>query len=224
MKKFLFPQILALCFLSSSSVSSQPYVWLKYDVKLTAAWTTNAAASAIADKYMINRWSKIQNAKRIQLENLTLVDLIQERIFNSLTKVDRAIRQGKSVVEIGNIIRDILNYTLQASSEAKGNPALVLFAEQSAREFKQKGIDLSSYLYGFILKEKKDLLMDAGKRDMMIRHVLDELCVLRGLAYSIYNTIRWAKLNGFLQQVNPWQSYITTDKQLVQGILSTYKF
>ena len=66
--------------------------------------------------------------------------------------------------------------------------------------------------------------MNAGKRDLLIRHILEELRVMRGLAYTVRLTVRWVAQNGILRQLNPWQNYWDSDRRLAREILATYKF
>lgn len=195
-----------------------------FDRKQNQAELVNQAARLGADNFMNDRFANIENNKKTALENLTLVDVIQERVYNSLTTVDKTIRQSKSVLQATTIVNDIIKYQLQMVKYAKSDPALLLYAEKSETDFKLRALDLILYIQKTVMVQKADALLDVGKRDQLLSYVIDELRVLRAFSYTASRQIYWAQMDGIFRSLNPWQNYINQDKSTADDILRNFKY
>lgn len=212
---------LALLISSTGFVSAQR---VQYDDRQNRAELVNQAARKSADDFMNARFTNIEKNKKIALENLTLVDVIQQRVYQSLTTVDKSIRQGKAVIQATTIVNDIIKYQLETASYAKSDPALLLFAEKAEMNFKLRALDLILYINQTVMIEKSDVLINIGKRDQLLSHVIDELRVLRAFSYTASRQVYWASLDGVFKSLNPWQGYINNDKQKADEILTNFKY
>ena len=102
---------------------------------------------------------------------------------------------------------------------ARGNPALLLFAEAGAREFKTRATNLSAEVSAFVLKGGKDNLMDSGERAKLLSRIRTELTILRGVAFGMHRSMYWAKQRGILNSLNPYAGFINIDKQIAEDII-----
>ena len=64
--------------------------------------------------------------------------------------------------------------------------------------------------------------MDYQKRDYLLNKISLELKVIRALIFSMHRAIYWAKINGIVKSINPYASFINTDKQKADEILRFY--
>jgi hypothetical protein len=214
--------VLSLVLVSNES-SAQYFDW-STDLYQLKAELVNQAALTAADKNTIKRLETIREYKEKALENLTIVQTVQARVYFALTQINSALKNGKMIKDCYSILEDIVKYQKQVTEYAKDDPVLLLFAEKSEADFKRKSVDLMFYISDFVAKHDKDVLMDTGKRDELISHIQRELRILRALSYSAKNQMFYASFGSKLEKLNPWQSYVNQDKRLIQEILRNTKF
>ncbi|TCD07692.1 hypothetical protein EZ449_14245 [Pedobacter frigidisoli] len=155
--------------------------------------------------------------------NLGAVALSEEMIYRSLSEVNQGLRDALIVRDIGQIAAGIFSQSEQILALARDHPQLLLFAEESCRQLKSRGMRLVSEVGELALKEQYGLLLDQQKRDALLKKISLELKVIRALLYSISKTMYWAKVNGLLKSANPYGGFINTDRRLAEQILSNYK-
>lgn len=215
--------LLTACFLTLffTTVSAQR---VDFDKKQNESELVNQAARLSADNFMNARFKSIEDNKKIALENLTLINVIQTRVYNSLTTVDKSLRQGKSVVQASSIVSDIINYQVKIIKIAESDPILLLFAEKMETDFELKAADLILYITNTVMLQKGDLLMNVGQRDQLLNHVINELRVLRAISYAGYRKILLAQYDNMLKLLNPWQGFVNKDREKAGEILFNLKF
>lgn len=179
-------------------------------VRLAAENTHNSYLSTIN-----NRLSDINL-------NISSVILVQNMIRSSLMEVNQALRSGIAVTQIGQISAEIIRDSNKMIEIAGSEPHLLLFAEDVARQMKNRGVNLVTEVADFVLKEGSNVLMDYEKRDALLRKIILQLKVMRALTYSMHRSIYWAKINGVLKTANPYQNFINQDTRLVNDILFKY--
>jgi len=189
------------------------------DSKHLATVNENAAVRSAAEMTHSNYLGTI--TERLDDINLHVssVVLVQDIIHRSLTEVDQALRTGLTVRQIAQISNDILRECNLMLELAKDAPHLLLFAEDTARQLKNRGINLVAEVSDFILKEGQNVLMDYSKRDQLLRKIVLELRVMRALVYSIQKSMYWAKVRGVLRGLNPYSHFINKDRRLIENIL-----
>jgi len=143
-------------------------------------------------------------------------------IHRSLTEVDRALKSGRSALHISRLVQDIATHSTKMLETAKGEPWLLLFAEDVARQLKDRGINLAAEVSEFVLQEGKNVLMDYEKRDHLMRKIILELKVIRALVFSMERSMYWAKINGVLKMANPYRNFINMDKRKADEIIRNY--
>ncbi len=152
--------------------------------------------------------------------NVSSVVMVQTMIHNSLAQVNRALKSGIALVQIGEISIEIIQESNAMIDIAGNEPYLLLFAEDVARQMKTRGINLVSEVSAFVLKEGGNVLMDYEKRDILLRKIILELKVMRALCYSMGRSMYWAKTNGVLKTANPYRNFINQDVQKAREIIS----
>ena len=156
--------------------------------------------------------------------NVSTVVLAQTIIYNALSDVNSALKDGIAVKNMSVMIDDMISYLNQCLTLAKTQPYLVLFASNIESEMVTKCIGLLSQVSGFILKEGGNVLADYNARDQLLAKVNQQLAILDGLAYGAWRAMYWAKERGLIASINPWQNYINKDKLFVQQIIGNAKY
>jgi hypothetical protein len=154
--------------------------------------------------------------------NLSSVVLVQNMIHRSLTEVDRVLKSGRSALHIARLVQDIATHSTKMLEIAKGDPWLLLFAEDVARQLKDRGINLATEVSEFVLQEGKNVLMDYEKRDHLMRKIILELKVIRALVFSMERSMYWAKAGVVLKMANPYRNFINMDKRKADEIIRNY--
>ena len=171
-----------------------------------------------------NNLTLIQRGQLAVSGQLVIVNDLQDRIFRGLSEVSAILHNLTAIKEIADIGVDIVSDVQQTVNLAKKNPALLLFAEEGAREFKARATSLALEVSGFALHGGATNLMDSGERSKLINHIAAELRILRGVAYGMHRAMYWAKMQGIWRALNPWDSWINMDVQIANDVLREAKY
>jgi len=144
-------------------------------------------------------------------------------IVNSLTQVNEGFKDAIQVKMIAETVMDISSVSAEAFQLASDNPILFLFTEEYTAQAKARSIRLATEVSSLILKEGDYLLMNYNVRDEPLNTVQKELQVILALVLSARNSIYWAKTNGVIRSLNPFQSYINKDLGLINEIVIKQK-
>jgi hypothetical protein len=163
-----------------------------------------------------------QNTDDIILNSSSLA-MVQTMIVNSLTQVNEGFKDAIQVKMIAEAVLDISSVSAEAFQLASGNPVLFLFAEEYTAQAKTRSIKLVTEVSSLILKEGDNLLMNYNVRDELLNSVQKELQVILALVLSAKNSIYWAKTNGIIRSLNPFQSYLNRDLGLINELIIKQK-
>lgn len=217
--KFLFMALLAFCF--KLSASAQQYVLdEKYLVSVEANQAVRMSAEQTHNQYL----GKINNNIEDLNTNVGSVVLAQSIIYNGLSNVNSALKDGLEVKYMATITADMISYLNQALALGKTDPFLLLFATNIANEMKVRSVALVSEVSAYVLKSGDNILADYNGRDQLLKKVTNTLQILDGLAYGAWRAMFWAKQRGIIASINPWQDFINKDKYFVQQIITNAKY
>lgn len=160
--------------------------------------------------------------KQIQL-NLAGVILTEQLIYASLTQVENGLKSAWALRQIGQLSAEIIAESKGVLNAARSSPALLLFAQASCEQLRDRGFRLVQQVSAVVIKERENLLMDYARRDQLLKKISLELKTIRALLYSIRKCMYWAKVNGMLKTVNPYKGFINTDKRMVENLLFNLK-
>jgi len=179
----------------------------------------NGAVRLAAENTYHGYLSNINNRLSDINMNLSAVVTVQSIIISSLTQVDQGLKSAIAVKQIGSLVAEIAAESSEMTEMAKSDPHLLLFAENVSRQLKDRGIKLFSEVSALVLKEGENVLMDFEKRDALLKKIALELRVIRALVFSMKKSMYWAKSNGVLRSLNPYQDFINRDLRLGNEIL-----
>ncbi|WP_316759983.1 hypothetical protein [Pedobacter aquatilis] len=155
--------------------------------------------------------------------NIGSLILTEQLIFSSLTQVDQGLKSGLMIQDISQLLDEIYQQSSELVSYASSRPELLLFAERFSKQLKTRGVNLLTQVFDHILAEKADLLMNAEKRDALLRKIALELRLIRSLVFSMRKSMFWAAQRSLISQVNPFKDFLNIDKRMVDQIISHYK-
>lgn len=166
----------------------------------------------------------IQRGQLAVTGQLVVANDLQNQIYKGLSEVSGVMRSLLAVKDITEISIDIVEDVNKAVTIAQTNPVLLLFAEGGAREFKTRATSLAAEVSSFVLQGGKNNLMDSGERAKLLNRIVNELMILRGVAYGMYRSMYWAKQRGILNSLNPYAGFINIDKQIADDIIRNAKY
>ena len=223
MKTLLLPLAIAIAmnFLCSNYLSAQELV---IDPATSAAIAVNAAVINGQLNTTNNNLSLIQKGQLAVTGQLTVANTLQNSIYKGLSQVASVISSLTTVKEISQCGADIVSDVQQALIFARQDPALLLFAEQGAREFETRAVTLGADLSAFVLQGGGNNLMDAGERGKLLNHIASEMRILRGISYGMQRAMYWAKIRGLFRSLNPWATWQNEDVRIANSVLSNAKY
>ena len=218
--KLLFALLLPFAFYLSPSYAQE----VVFDAQHFAAVMENGAARNSAEIAHNKYLSKISdNLSDIGI-NVSTVVLAQTIIYNALSDVNSALKDGIAVKNMSVMVSDMISYLDQCLTLAKTQPYLVLFASNIESEMVTKSIGLLTQVSGFILKEGGNVLADYNARDQLLAKVNQQLAILDGLAYGAWRAMYWAKEKGLLASLNPYANWINKDINFANQIIFNAKY
>lgn len=216
MKNLFF---LLLCFVAVQAYSQT----IVFDKDHFAIVNANAAVRNVSEIGYHQTLDIIkQNTDDIILNSSSLA-LVQTMIVNSLTQINEAFKDAIQVRMIAETVLDISSISAEAFQLAADNPILFLFIEEYTGQAKTRSIKLATEVSSLILKEGDNLLMNYNVRDELLDSVQKELQVILALVLAAKNSIYWAKTNGIIMSLNPYQAYINRDLGLINEIIIKQK-
>jgi len=171
-----------------------------------------------------NNLSLIQKGQLAVTGQLVIVNKLQNDIYTGLSQVASVISNLTTIKEIGDCGTDIVSDVEQAVTLAGQDPALLLFAEQGARDFETRAVTLGADVSAFVLKGGGKNLMDAGERGKLLNHIEREMEVLRGIAYGMQRAMYWAKMKGLWASLNPWATWQNEDVRIANEVVNNAKY
>ena len=201
--------------------TAQEYV---FDYQRCLAVISNATVRSTAEATHNNYLGKIKTNIDDINTNASTVVLAQNIIYESLSQVNSALKDGIAVKNMAVTTADILNYLQEALDLAKSDPALLLVTQNLQSECRARAIVLVNDISNFILKSGDNVLADYNARDELLKKVNTQLQIIDGLAYGAWRAMFWAKQQGIFKALNPFQDYINHDKTAVNQIIFNAKY
>jgi hypothetical protein len=214
-------RLIVWLFLVSKLAIAQEIVFdPQHFVAVTQNGLVRSSAEATHDQYLGQINTNINDLNT----NVGSVVLAQTIIYNGLSNVNSALKDGLEVKNMAVVITDMTNYIDQALELAKAQPYLLIFADNIANEMRQRSVALVSDVSAYVLKEGSNVLADYNSRDQLMQKVTQQLLILDALAYGAWKAMYWAKERGIIASINPYSNFINKDKTFVLQIIQKAKY
>ena len=219
MKKYLY-LLSALALAFGHSQAQQ----LVFDPAVVSTLVVNHTAQQAALNDIKEKETEILAAEHAITYKMIQIKELEEKMYNSLKSVQSIIGQSKNIVYASSIAQDIGKYQGQMMEIAQGDPELMLIAAKTELELVNRTSDLFTYIYQVAVVGTDVNLMSNADRLSLIRHVVDELRMMRGLSYSIVRRMRVAKHAGLVKSINPLGlKYPDNSAAIINSLMDEYK-
>ena len=197
---------------------------LVYNDKLLVQLTKNQAVRLASNESYLNSYEKQKKTYDEIKQKIAQVVAIQEYIYDKLTNVNSAIRQGKQLyylsrtfAQIGINANDVLSLTAQ-------HPEYAILLNRFYIGATQELLKMQSELTNDILHEENDFLMDPYDRQELIQNLSTKAQMINGYLICIKIRLKNAKKTPYIYQIPTINTYVNLDRMIVQGIIEKYKF
>lgn len=219
MKKFL---ILSITFYGAFlQLNAQTLV---YNDKLLVQLTKNQAMRLASNESYLNSYEKQKTTYDEINRKLAQIVAIQNFIYDKLTNVNDAIRQGKQLYylsktfgQIGVNANDVLSLTAQ-------HPEYAILLNRFYIGAAQELLKMQSELTNDILHEENDFLMDPYDRQVLIQNLSTKAQMINGYLICIKIRLKNARKTPYIYQIPTINTYVNLDRMIVKGIIEKYKF
>ena len=219
MKKFLTLSIAV--YGASLQLNAQTLV---YNDKLLVQLTKNQAVRLASNESYLNSYEKQKKIYDDVNQKIAQIVAIQEYIYDKLTNVNSAIRQGKQLyylsktfAQIGINANDVLSLTAQ-------HPEYAILLNRFYIGATQELLKMQSELTNDILHEENDFLMDPYDRQELIQNLSTKAQMINGYLICIKIRLKNAKKTPYIYQIPTINTYVNLDRMIVKGIIEKYKF
>lgn len=212
--------ILLLCisilpFCNAQQIVSDPGHTLKVVI--------NNGYRVVAERKLENETQTIKSNTNKIRDNVAKLLATKALIYKSLTEVNEVIKDGREVKYIGTLVAEIFELSTSITGTVFTDPELVLVSNKAVSDMKIQAMELYGEIAGFIAREGRDAMMDVAKRDELLRTVTLRLQIIRGVLYGLERNLYWAGVFGTWNSINPFASYISYDKLLIDDIMFNLK-
>lgn len=207
-----------LLFLSAYTFGQNTYV----DPTTTLALKNYADTIEKGQEETNEQQKKLRQAQMWVGTQMAKANEIQNKILKGLTEVSGTLQNGIQVKEIFRHLDDCRKYSAHIGKLVKTHPQYSIFgvkaAELAGKQIIKIGTDVSD-----LLRAGDTNMMTAGDRYKLLSGIEQNVKMLKVWLFNIINRIEMAERVGFWKAINPFQSYINTDVQIVKGIMRRYK-
>ena len=197
---------------------------LVYNDKLLVQLTKNQAVRLASNESYLNSYEKQKKIYDDVNQKIAQIVAIQEYIYDKLTNVNSAIRQGKQLyylsktfAQIGINANDVLSLTAQ-------HPEYAILLNRFYIGATQELLKMQSELTNDILHEENDFLMDPYDRQELIQNLSTKAQMINGYLICIKIRLKNAKKTPYIYQIPTINTYANLDRMIVKGIIEKYKF
>jgi hypothetical protein len=219
MRKYLY--LLSALTLDWTALQAQQLV---FDPAVVSTLVVNHTAQQAALQDIKEKETEIAATQQSITFKMGEIRRLEEKMYNSLKSVQAIVGQSKNIVYASTIAQDIGTYQGQMMDIAQGDPELLLIAAKTELELVNRTSDLFTYIYQVAVIGTDVNLMTNADRLSLIRHVVDELRIMRGLSYSIVRKMRVARHAGLMKTTNPLGlKYPDNSGAIIKSLLDEYK-
>lgn len=220
--QFIKPIILLL--LVSLSYWNSHAQQLVFDPAVLSTLVINHEAQQRALVDIKEKETTIAAAQTTIASQMMVIRELKQKVYNSLSEVTAIVRDARSIIYALDIAKDIGEYQAKMVETAAGDPKLTIVAVQAEAELITRTASLFTYIYTTAIIGGDINLMDNKQRLDIIRHVVNELRIMRGIAYGIYRRMAIAKRAGILKTINPFMlNYPNSGSAIVSSLLEEIK-
>jgi len=213
MKKFKF--LLVMCFLSYFAHAQTPYI----DVLTAPALTAYSNQIENQQNRTITEMNNLQQAQSFVATQMTVANDIQNRVCNGLRQVNGALQNGLQVKRIYGNLESVVKEMDKLRDVVADAPEYSVFATRASQTVVTKSADIYTDVADLLTSGDLNLAT-SGDRRRVLYNIEQNSRVLHIYLINMRLAIQRAKRKGWWQSVNPFQTYVNTDKRLFEQIFN----
>jgi hypothetical protein len=213
MKKF---NLLLVFFLTSYCVKSQtPYV----DVLTAPAMAVYAVQISNKQDETIDEMNKLQQAQAFISTQMVVANDIQNKVYKGLREINGSVKNGLQVTRIYSNLQNTVTEMNKLREVVVDAPEFAIFATKATQTAINKSTDIYTDVADLLTAGDLNLAT-SGDRRRLLYNIEQNTRLLNIYLINMRLSIQRAKRKGFWKSANPFQTYVNTDKQLFDSILS----
>ena len=216
--------VMIIMLLTISFFGNAQFVTWAFHTDLPFTQLENTAFKCGWNYTYANKLKEIKKNREKTLEYLVFVEEVQRKIYNTLSNVDGAVKDSKTIWTLSKKIPEILKNLEKSVELAVGKPYLLTITGDMYNIFYQRCLNLTNYLQNVILKSDEKILIDPVRRHKLVYDVYCEINVLFQLSKSILDQYPLKTLQDAVDKIIPVSTFYNVDKMIVQDILRKVKF
>jgi len=156
--------------------------------------------------------------------NLAKVVLAKDMMYKYLTEVNEVLKDGRQMKYIISLVDDIVREASLAVQDVADAPQYSLVTLRAVESIKLQSLGIFSEITRLINKGGVEAMMDNATRDEILTEITMRLRIMRGALFGIRNSIKWAKLRGLWNTLNPFRAWINQDRLIINRIVRDYNY
>lgn len=211
----LLPALMLLLPLASTA---QVYV----DPGTTAALYSYAKDLENGQEKIEKEQNKLQKAQAFIATQLAAANEIQNKIYKGLSEVSGTLQNGMQLKRIREELKECLEYYREVNTMIQRHPQFAPFAHKAMKGAYEEALQLGTEIIS-VTTGGKDQLATAGDRYMLLSRIESKIVGLKLWFLTMQISMQNVERMGIIRALNPFQTYIDTDKDIIQNILERYK-
>ncbi|MBB4807262.1 hypothetical protein HNP38_002566 [Chryseobacterium defluvii] len=212
MKKY---NVLLFVFIVSFLKAQTPYI----DVLTAPAMALYASQIKNEQEKTVDEMNKLQQAQAFVSTQMVLANDLQNKFYKGLKEVNGTLKNGIQVQNIYNNLTKIITNVNGIYDEVQDAPEYSVFAYKSVQLVTNKATDIYTDVADLLTSGELNLAT-SGDRRRLLFNIENNTRLMNVYLINVRWTIKRAKKKGFWRSINPFQTYVNTDKQIFQQILN----
>lgn len=210
--------LLSALFLLPLVSTAQVYV----DPGTTAALYSYAKDLENGQEKIEKEQNKLQKAQAFIATQLAAANEIQNKIYEGLSEVSGTLQNGMQLKRIREELKECLEYYREVNTMIQRHPQFAPFAHKAMKGAYEQALQLGTEIIS-VTTGGKDQLATAGDRYMLLSRIESRIVGLKLWFLTMQISMQNVERMGIIRALNPFQTYIDTDKDIIQNILERYK-
>ncbi|WP_312299249.1 hypothetical protein [Chryseobacterium sp.] len=212
MKKY---SILFFVFVVSLLKAQTPYI----DVLTAPAMALYASQIKNEQEKTVDEMNKLQQAQAFVSSQMVIANDLQNKVYKGLKEVNGTLKNGIQVQNIYNNLSKIITNVNGIYDEVQDAPEYSVFAYKSVQLVTNKATDIYTDVADLLTSGELNLAT-SGDRRRLLFNIENNIRLMNVYLVNVRWAIKRAKKKGFWKSINPFQTYVNTDKQIFQQILN----
>lgn len=162
-----------------------------------------------------------------EASNMTLLAKLKNT-YRTLQERYNSLGTAIDIAEIGlrakPMVTQIVKYQEEIVALVEKNPAALALGYRTEIEFAEKAEGLIGYVTGLTLSLGDVNQMKASDRKLLFDYVIQQLSTIQELSGNMVNLLQYSNLASVFKALNPFESYISQDKNMVEHIIQNAKY